>query len=408
MNSKVLAAATGLLLAATSCGTGGKTDNNGGIVTTSGEMKKVAERVALPGGDSLIVVRLTDTPDPVVLRASDLMDDIRLIRLDNSTEDALVGESQIWTSGKRLMIYTGDAIKQFDMDGKYLGVIAHKGGGPGEFVIAPYDLYADEDAGRIYMLTYSANSIQTYDTEGNYLGDIPLAYPAPKGSVRADTKNRRLNITALRFQDGNEPVLAWEQDFDGNVISSFSRPDLTVVPDFSNEIRLGLNGDGNYTYSLFNVESPDDTLYSIVDGKFRPELTVDYADKTPMHSYYSFPRFYAVSTYGAPEATDMPGTYIIPSNQPLVIDRTTLYGAPASIMLDLIGPVVNDNGWQYQQTPDYFIINIEPATMAYTIDETVPSDLEYATEEDYARMREFRESINPEDNNYIFIGRWKK
>lgn len=402
-----LLATIALLIAATACNSA-KKESAASFALGSGEFSnQPAELKVSPAGDTIVVAELKAMPEPATVRASELVDDLRLVRLDNSTPEALVNDGQIWVTPKRIMIQTQSAVKHFDHDGKYLGDLIKRGQGPGEYPIAVYDVYADEDAGRIYAVSYNADKVMTYDTDGNHLGDIPLAYKAPKAVVRADTENRRLTIAALQFKADDLLPIIWEQDFDGNVISEVKRNNLTVVPDFSNELNFGSTADGNgFTYSQFLISSENDTLYNYVDGRLTPAMTVDFGENVPWHHLLSFPKFYLAMTFGDAVQVDE-NTFTIPGNTQIAIDKESLLMASIQLMIDNIGPIVSDPSWVWSKSPEYMVINLNPGDLADKIDE-LPDNIPGAEAADYERAKKLRETINADDNNYLVIGRWKK
>lgn len=404
MNFKLLTI-TVLTIATSACGSH-KTESQVGVIVTSGSMVPVAERTVTPVGDSIVTVDFSKVSSNAVLRATDLLDDLKIVRLDNSTKEALIsGYGNIWVTPNRIMVGGENAIKQFDHSGKYLGDLIKRGQGPGEYPIALYDVYADEDAARIYAVEFNAKKVHTYDTEGNFLGDIPLAYEAPKAFIRADTENQRLTISTLQFKRDETFPIIWEQDFDGNVISSVIREDLNVGPDFSNELYFSTTDNG-FNYSRFLITPEPDTLYAYSDGKLRPEMTVNFGDKTPWHSLISFPRFYIAITNGDEQYVGA-NTFVIPSNAPVLIDKQSLTGTTINLMLDNIGPIMASESWTYGKSPEYIALSLNPGDLADKIDE-LPDDVPGAEAADYERAKQFRETINPDDNNYLVIGRWKK
>lgn len=375
------------------------------ISKTFAEAPVVAQAVA-HGSDTLIVGKLTSAPEQVTLIASDVLDDIELVKLENSDE-AVVGRGNVWVTDKRILIYSDDEVKQFDRSGKYLGKVGAKGQGPGEYSIAPYYMDADEKAGRIYMMQYNAKNIFVYDTDGKYIESIPLAQEVNKGFFTVDNEKGTVTIAALLFHSDENPTPVWTQDMKGNVISSVFKPDITVVPDFSSEIYRGLNaGNEDFTYSLFRIDAKADTLYNYSDGRLTPAFTFDFGDEVPMHYFRAFPQFYVVVTFGTPEQVSE-STYVLPSNAPFVIDRATLHGAPAVLMFDNFGTLTMDRGWTGCSNPEYLAWNLDPGDLLACL-EAAPESHPLATEEGMARMKELKESIDPDDNNYVIIGRWKR
>lgn len=366
----------------------------------------VAAKRVVSGTDTIVVGKLTSNPETVTLLASELLDNLELVKLEDSDE-ALVGGGPVWVSENRIIIYDGKAIKQFDRSGRYLGTIGAKGQGPGEYSIAPYYIVADESAGRIYLLEYAATDLKIYDTSGVYVGKIPFPEKVHKGFFRIDNEKGLLTVASLRFSGMSQLGPVWVQDFDGNVVNSVSRPDLAVEPDYSNEVYGGVTSDDNgFAYSLFRIVPEADSLYAYADSCFRPDFTFDFGDKIPMHTFQSLPQFYVVIGYGAPVQTSE-SSYVLPHLTPFVIDRSTLRGAPAVLMLDNLGTLTMERGWSDKPNAEYFTWCIDPGDLLDCLD-AAPESHPLANEEGMKRMRELKESISLDDNNYIIVGKWKR
>lgn len=390
---------------------GGGSSSKGEFTGSSTPLSKtfadapVAAQTVAVGSDSMIVGKLSSVPEPVTLRASDILDDVELVKLESSDE-ATVGQGFVWVTYKRILIYSDGVVKQFDRSGKYLGKVGAKGNGPGEYTIAPYYMDVDEKAGRIYLMQYGAKDISVYNTSGEYIESIPLAQEVNKGFFTIDNEKGTVTVAALLFHSDENPTPVWTQDMQGNVISSVFKPDITVVPDFSSEIHVGSHEkpDG-FTYSLFRIDCKADTLYEYADGRFTPAFTFDFGEEVPMHYFRAFPQFFVVVTYGAPERAGE-RSFVLPHNTPFVIDRSTLRGAPAVVMFDNLGTLTMDSGWADGSRPDYLVWNIDPGDLLDCL-EAAPESHPLATDEGMARMKELKESIAPDDNNYLLIGRWK-
>lgn len=400
----LLAAAGMAAIVLPACGTADNTEK--GAISALDDAPVVA-KLTTDKGNNLITadVKLADRTE--VLRLTDLADDIRIVRLDN-TDDALIGESNIWVSDNRIIMYSDGVVRQFDQSGKYLGRIGNRGQGPGEYTIAPYDIYVDEPASKIYLAQYGASKLFAYDMEtGVFINEIPLAYKLNKGRVHVDTRAGKVTVAALPFNDAENLDNIWVQDFDGNVISSVTMPWLAVVPDFSNEITAGTNsGATDFDYSMFRIQSEPDTLYTYDGSRLIPSFTASLSglgDKTPMHMYASAPQFYAVILFDKPQEVSE-NVFMIPAVTPMIVDRKSLHGAFANLMLDNIGPIVLKTNWLQYSTPSHFVMQFDPGTLADMIDEAADADNTDMSK----RMIEFKESIDPDDNNYVIIGRWKQ
>ena len=92
---------------------------------------------------------------------------------------------------------------------------------------------------------------------------------------------------------------------------------------------------------------------------------------------------------------------------PVLIDKKTLRGGPVELVLDFIGPVKADRSWIFAKDTDYFSINIDPGDLEETLRKTLEEQSDIS-ESDRARISELVESISPDDNNYLIVGKWKK
>ncbi len=355
----------------------------------------------------MAVADLASAGAPKAMLLSDLADDVELVRLDPSDE-AIVKSGDMWMSDKRFVIFDGNELKQFDRSGKYLGKIGSKGNGPGEYYIAPYNITIDEAGGRIYMLTYAAKKILTYDLEGNFIGDLPLARPAEKGFMEVNPDST-LTVAALTFTINEDPYAVWRQDFQGNLIEGVQAGHLAMAPDYSNEIHKGLSDDG-FTYSLFRMPPKDvsreDTLYVYTQGALRPDFTARFDGETPLHRYGSFPGFYLVDVAGEPVQVT-PSSFYFSTPTPVLIDRQTLRGGRVEIVLDLLGPIFADHDWVYGKTPGYFTLNLDPGDLEESLRKALAEQTDLS-DSDRERINGLLETISPDDNNYLIVGKWKK
>ena len=365
-----------------------------------------AQRVVV-GEDTVVVARLTEAPEPVTLLASEMFDEFELLKLED-TEAALTGGGKPWVSKNHIMIYDNNNIKLYDRKGKFIANIGSRGQGPGEYSIAPYYMTIDEKHGKIYMMTYSASQINTYNVaDGTFAGSIPFVYESPKGFCMIDSENGRITVASMQFKDVSPCSPVWVQDFDGNLISEVKRPDLGITPDFSNEINPGMSSDGKELYhsQCLITELIADTLYRS-DGKtIHPEFTYDFGDNVPMHSLRAFPKFYVMKAFGDPVMVSE-NSYMVGSEMPFVIDRASLKGAPAELMIDQLGTLTLKKDWDYMSTPGYFTMSYDPGDLLDMLN-AAPDSHPLVNEDGLKRMEELRNSIDPEGNHYVIIGHWK-
>ena len=393
-----------------SCGQkgGGQSSQEGRTISEILADSPVAAQRVVVGEDTVVVARLDEEPKPVTLLASEMFDEFELIKLED-TEGALTGGGPTWVSQNHILIYDGNNVKLYDRKGKFIANIGARGQGPGEYSIAPYFMTIDEKQGKIFMMTYSASQINTYNVaDGTFAGSIPLAYESPKGFCKIDAENGLFTVASMQFKDVAPCSPVWVQDFNGNIVSEVKRPDLGITPDFSNEINPGMSSDGKEIYhsQCLITELIADTLYRS-DGKtIHPEFTYDFGEKAPMHSLRAFPEFFIMKIFGDPVMVSE-NSYMVGSNMPFVIDRASLKGAPAELMIDPLGTLTLKKDWDYINTPGYFTKSCDPGDLLDMLN-AAPDSHPLANEDGLKRMKELRNSIDPEGNHYVIIGHWNQ
>ena len=406
MKRNVVQPVVGLMLTALTAACGAKNDNAAGGASSLAAFEQlpvVAERVQLPDGSSIVVADPGKAGEKVTLKLSDLADDLKIVRLENS-DDALVGAGQTWITGERIIVYSDGVVKQFDFDGKYLGQIGAKGNGPGEYSIAPYDFYVDADAGRIYMVQYNATKLMSYNSDGTFAGDIPLARQMPKGAVRVDTKRQRITAVSICFDGSKSRDEVWEQDFDGNILSSVSMPWLEMPMDFSSELYsdIGSRAEG-FSYAMFRIDAAADSLYEYDGRTLRPVFTAGIKEGL-MHKYDRLGSKYLFLSFGDPQAVN-DNSYVIPSQTPMLVDPVSLRGAYCNIMVDCIGEVRWDSGWAFSKSPGYFVMNSSPGGLSSWIDKSIEQyDI---SGDELKKLKDFQATLDEDDNNIVIFGRWK-
>ena len=235
-----------------------------------------------------------------------------------------------------------------------------------------------------------------------------MVYESPKGFCKIDSENGRITVASIQFKDVAPCSPVWVQDFEGNLISEVKRPDLGITPDFSNEINPGISSDGKELYQsqCLITELIADTLYRS-DGKtIHPEFTYDFGEKVPMHSLRAFPKFYVLKIFGDPVMVSE-NSYMVGSNMPFVIDRASLKGAPAELMIDQLGTLTLKKNWDFMSTPGYFTMSCDPGDLLDMLN-AAPDTHPSANEDGLKRMEELKNSIDPEGNHYVLIGHWKQ
>lgn len=378
-----------------------------GDITSLDDCPVIARKIPF-GGDTLTVVDINKADSTIVLKLTDLAEDLRFIRLENSNS-AYVADGITWVSGNRIIVYTDGVVRRFDMDGNFLGRVGDRGHGPGHYTIGPSEVYVDEEAERIYLVQPGTYNIVMYDAnDGSFIRNIPMPYKLQKGRIHVDTENQLVTVAAAPFKFSGQYAGIWTQDFKGRIKSSVTRRNLAVNPDYSTEVYSGLaTSPSTFDYSVFSTVARADTLYSYRDGKLYPIFTANWGKhKLPIHEYRSTPEFLSLILLANPKHVDKSADSI-PALTPLIVDRKSLRGNFAHLMLDNLGTIMIKTNWLQQSTPDNFVMTFVPMEL-YDLIKEAPQSHEGIGEQLIKSMNELRDSIHPKDNNYVLIGKWKR
>ena len=193
--------------------------------------------------------------------------------------------------------------------GKFLCDVGTIGRGPGEYLNTYGSPRIDEEDGTVWLLPWQTKTLLGFDiATGKFKKEIPLKYFVPKGQFQVDPKAGTVTVAALPFRD-IVPVIAWQQDMQGNVLWEIPSGHLAITPDFSNEIESSGNTEGAFDLSLITWGGRQDSLYVISEGTVNPVYTIDFHTKevesedyslnvnedAPIHSYIMLPGHFITS-----------------------------------------------------------------------------------------------------------------
>ena len=277
-----------LLTSLTSCGQKPVTD--GGLVSVQYEK--------LPQGEDLLLSEWVGEPE--------------LIALDSSVPEALTDGGNLTVSEHYIGVFpnTERPFKLFDRaTGKFLCNVGNIGRGPGEYNRISF-AQIDETGGKIWISTLYDNKIHTYDiSTGRFLEDLPLAYEAEGNpnqgyNFMVDGSAQTVTIATTPFDDGC-PVIAWCQDYEGNVLweipKTGSAPENAML-----RLHTSLNVDGALDICQVSMNTQQDTLFIIQDRELSPLLTMILGETTEpnaltigdgdyMHDPYILPDYAVVN-----------------------------------------------------------------------------------------------------------------
>ena len=371
--------------------------------STLDHLDVVAEKVMI-GNSELISCDLAKLKDTVDIPLSYLVEDLQMIRLDNRDE-ALVGNSFTTFTGKHILVRNNrhNPYKLFNTKGEFITAIGSYGQGPNEYLNV-YDDWVDEETGQIFILPWQSNKLLRFDLQNNALEPIPLKYRAPKGKFFVNTKESTVSVFLLPF--AGSPVVAWTQDFNGNMIDSIPAGHLAVPFDYSNEVLSNKNTAGFDCFLFTFFEQRSDSLYhyNIVDNRLDPKFTLDFKDRSwKIHSYQELPLHFIGDVTVVKKLSDNISTTEEPAN--FIVDKKTLRGGFYKLFNDFLGGVPIE-GWP-SFYKGYYVWNVDPGELADLLTKHLDKN-NTLTEKDREELTDLLDSIDENDNNYLFYGKLRQ
>lgn len=362
------------------------------------------------GDGNLISVNFNRVDKGAVTNISELAAEPEFIALDSRVEAFATGYNYAFSDH---YICIGASMrgpaKLYDRaTGKFLCDVGTIGRGPGEYLNTYGAPRIDEEDGTIWLLPWQTKTLLGFDiATGKFKKEVPLKYGVPKGQFSVDSKAGTVTVAALPFRD-IVPMIAWQQDMQGNVLWEIPSGHLTLTPDFSNEIESNGNVEGAFDLSLITWSGSSDSLYVINEGRLDPVYTIDFNTKevesedynlnvnedAPIHSYIMLPdRFITSVSYpvqtewgfstGKPE-------YVITDRRTGESVRTTFFNDYLARETDYASFA---GGYWYTVTdPETFAEDAEKALKEGNL-----------SDENKARIQEILKDLTPESNNIVIL-----
>ena len=358
------------------------------------------------GSNQVMVAHLDQLNDTIDMPLSALIEDLRIIPLDNRDE-ALTKLGSVTISPNYLIVRASQqAVKLYDKSGNFIGDVGSFGQGPGEYQLL-YDEQIDEENNRIYLLPWNAKALLAYDLKGNFVQSIPLPIIAPKGVFQVDTKAQRVVVGVLPFQaDDEAKPFVWQQDFEGNVLHQIDAKPYSVVPDFSNEVSNDNNVPGVFDFSILYWQPRADTLYHYApDSKqFMPVFTFQQPSEPVQHSYKELPNYYLLNVTTQIDRNEFGFQSTGFAN--VLIDKETGKGAYVRVTDDLLNnaPMPYFNFSLYN---GYYIACYDPGDLIEIVEDALvkPENLK---PEQKANLETLQSQLDDNDNTYLFIGKLRQ
>lgn len=169
------------------------------------------------------------------IKVSDIIDSIRYLSLENTTESLLGEIKKIESVNSEFYVLDSrtNRVLRFDSDGKYLNQIGRMGQGPGEYIKVS-DFNIDKDKKYLFLLDRESRRILNYSINGEFISSYPIKVMAAQFISQNDgfwlftggsdhyTKNKSKDLDYnLFFTDKNNTIKNRYCSFDpshGNII----------------------------------------------------------------------------------------------------------------------------------------------------------------------------------------------
>lgn len=358
----------------------------------------------------LISVNFNRVSQAPAMNISELAGEPEFIALDNRVEAFATGYTYAFSDH---YICIGASMrgpaKLYDRaTGKFLRDVGAIGRGPGEYLNTYGSPRIDEEDGTIWLLPWQTKTLLGFDiATGKFKKEVPLKYGVPKGQFQVDSKAGTVTVAALPFRD-MVPVIAWQQDMQGNVLWEIPAGHLTMTPEFSNEIESSGNVEEVFDLSLITWGGGQDSLYVINEGAVNPVYTIDFHTKemesedynlnvnedAPIHSYIMLPGHFITSvsypvktewgfSTGKPE-------YVITDRRTGESIKTTFYNDYLAKETDYVS--FTGGYWYSVLDPETFTEDAEKALKEGNL-----------SDESKARIQEILDGLTPESNNILML-----
>ncbi len=203
---------------------------------------------------------------------SEVYDEIKMIRLETNDE-CLMSRFRGFVGSKYILAFEKDKILQFNVEGKYLGVIAYKGNGPNEFSnVNGWDVDSKEQF--FYMHDYGKNYIKKYNLRTRmFENDVPFV---DKGYLNSLLLLNDDTLIAVSSRHAKYDYIYFYLSINGKILGGVKRDINTPRSDDFTWRRSSLKkGPKN---SLYIMKAESDTVFKIIDSTMAPNFVL-HVDK---------------------------------------------------------------------------------------------------------------------------------
>lgn len=327
---------------------------------------------------------------------SELIDDYRVVKFENS-DSALFHSWKTVVSPDYILIIQGSQrpVKLFDHEGRYITNVGRTGQGPGEYM-GVYDAAIDEKRGAIYLSQYNNGAVLEYNLKGEFVKahDVKKLFK-PTLYING---NSSVSVASLSFQDLDNPISA----------ATFSPGDTSFVSVAYPPLYSSFRNNEGYIIAMDN---------EIWAYKNTPNNAFMATNNDTLYAYDAAANAIMPRAYLKMSSEKQPGNWFQGNELPGAIaiqvvgdgQRLMWYdkknGELSSVILvnDYLGnSTFNTNSLRC----GYFVQIWEPGMLIDRIEERWLKENEM-TDEQRKALEELRDSLDPEANDVLLIGKLK-
>lgn len=132
--------------------------------------------------ENIPVYKLEEGVPERAVNMSELVDSVKIIRLETVSDGLVGGRCRIWCGDKYILTVGNDAVLQFTADGKFIRKLAVTGKAPEEY-ISYTDIVVDEKQERFYLCDYTGRFLEYNLSDGTFVGSKRLKHGVLENSL---------------------------------------------------------------------------------------------------------------------------------------------------------------------------------------------------------------------------------
>ena len=365
---------------------------------------------------TIITVNYNGLQDKGTVNLSELFEEPEFIALDSRSTDAYVSDQTNAISdnyiGRSGGYFKSIPYKLYDRKtGEYLGPVGNIGRGPGEYAYI-LSSYIDEQNGRIW-LHYAPEKLYVYDLKTReFIEDVPLAYGLGdynfyKSDFIVHPESGTITCVRVPYPEDMDTVIAWQQDFKGNVLWAASEKGRSMPSTQSEGISTWLltshkNVSNGIDASFNTLNAVEDTVFIAVNGRMNPVFTIDLGRKAGTQEKVNM----------TTTSTLLPDKILTSINHPNPAENGIITFSPSGTVITDIKSgeayrcvIVNDYLGTGEISPSpsygYLIHSYDPVSFR----ETATAALENGSLSDAAKdkIRTILSDLSDDDNNILVL-----